>query len=150
MRRYGYCVDAIALTAATARTLAEITAPSGQGCTIIELSAMLDATSVGTPGKIAWQKYSAGVTTATSVTPVGMGNQSGAVSNMTLKHSATVEGAGTATPGSGRIWRIPPTNGIITLWPLGRELQVAPGEIWRLIATFAANVNITINMDWIE
>jgi hypothetical protein len=149
--RFGYTVDAIALTASTLRTLLEITAPSGQQAIITELDCEFDQTTPGAFAKVGWQKFSSGVTTATSVTPIGMGTPSGAASNMTLKHSATVEGAGTATAGSGRIHRIAPTNGIITFWPLGRELIVAPGEIWRLYVLGGAySVNATVNIEWDE
>ncbi len=148
-KTFSYTIDAIACVAATAKTLLELGTDANTPITIIDWWIDLDNTTSGAPGKIELQKFSAGITTGTSVTPV-LARGIGGVSGVTLKHSATVEGAGTPTAGSGEIRRIPPTALLDKAYSLGREFELGVSGFWRLRATFAAAVNACVGIVWEE
>lgn len=150
MALYSFTFDAIALAAATAKTLAEISSPAGTEARITKWWLEFDGvSSAAVPVKVELQPFSAGITTGTSITPLRNGG-SGGTSAMTAKHSATAEGVGAATAGAGEIHRVSPTSGILLLYPLGREPLIVVSAFWRIRATAAAIVNATFGIEWEE
>ena len=148
MGLYWVSVDAIALSAATAKSVFELATSSTVRVRIVDLSIEFDGvTASAVPVKVEYGRFSAGVTTATSITPEKYDPADGA-SGTTCKHTTTVEGAGTADDIFFR--RIPPTSGMYTQWPLGREPVLAVSTFFRIRLTAAAGVNATFNISWQE
>jgi hypothetical protein len=145
-----YCVsvDAIALSAATAKSVIELGTGSGDRARIVQWSVTFDGTSAtATPVKVEVGRFSAAVTTATSFTPVKLDAAEGAAA-ITAKHSTSTEGAGTAD--AVEIYRVPPTSGMVLQYPLGREWVVGTSGFWRMRLTAAATVNATVQVTWDE
>lgn len=142
MAQFFTSVDAIALVAATAKSIWEIATPSTSRCRIKEVSLMFDGvTASAVPVKIEIGRFSAAVTTATTLTPAKQDPGSPA-SLCVVKHSTSTEGAGTVS--DAYIWRISPTSGVIYQIPLGDEFIIAISAFGRIRCTAAANVNVTI------
>jgi hypothetical protein len=134
---YLVSVDNIALVAATPKTLIEL-ATGAKRIRIVDWSVTFDGTSgSATPVKLEVGRFSAAITTGTSVTPDKFELADGAAL-VTAKHSATVEGAG--TPSGVLIYRVPPTGGIVMPAPLGRELVVPTSGFWRIRANATCHV----------
>lgn len=147
---YSVSVDGIALVAGTARTILEIATPTTTGIVPITWWVEFDGvTASNTPVKAEIGRFSAAVTTATTITPskANYGNN-GLSSQCTVKHSCTSEGAG--TPTDVEIHRIPPTSGLI--WPesLGMEWALGASAFWRIRLTAAQAVNATFGIRWTE
>lgn len=145
---YMVSIDAIALTAATAKSVFELAAPSTDRAQIKEWWVDFDGvSSTAVPVKVEVGRFSAAVTTATSVTPSKMDSADGAAA-VTTKHSTSTEGAGTASDVA--IHRISPTSGYHYVAPLGNELVVAVSTFFRIRLTAAAAVNATFGVIWEE
>lgn len=146
---YVVSVDAIALAAATAKSVFELGAPATDRAQIKEWWVDFDGvTASAVPAKIEACRFTAAVTTATTLTPIKMDVADGAAACV-AKHSTSTEGAGTAEAG-GMIHRISPTNGYHYVAPLGNELVVAVSTFWRIRITAAAIVNVTFGVIWEE
>jgi hypothetical protein len=145
-----YClsVDAIALSAATAKSVIELGTGAADRCRIVQWSVTFDGTSAtATPVKVEVGRFSAAVTTASSFTPVKLDAAEGAAA-ITAKHSTSTEGAGTAD--AVEIYRVPPTSGMVLQYPLGREWVIGTSGFWRMRLTAAATVNATVQVTWDE
>jgi hypothetical protein len=139
---YTVTVDAIALVAATAKSIFEIGTASTNRAKIKEWWVDFDGvTASAVPVKVEVQRFSAAVTTATTITPDPIDGAEAAES--TCKHSTSTEGAGTATAGSGWIKRIPPTSGFHYIAVEGRELLIPVSAFFRIRCTAAAGVNVS-------
>lgn len=147
---FSVSVDAIALVAATAKTVLEIATPSTTGIVPLAWWVEFDGvTASNIPVKVEVGRFSAAVTTASSVTPAKVNYGGNAIaSQCTVKHSATVEGAGTAS--DVEIHRIPPTSGLIWLESLGMEWAQGVSGFWRIRCTAAAAVNVTFGIRFAE
>ena len=143
-------IDAVALAAATAKTVIELSTSAASPCKIIDWWVEFDGTSSSaTPVKIEVGRFSSAVTTATTVTAskVDYGGN-GSAAQTTFKHTTTAEGAGTAS--DVEIHRVSPTSGVRFQYPLGREWQVGVSGFWRIRVTAAAIVNVTAGILWEE
>lgn len=147
---YGVSQDAIALTAATAKTVFELATPSTTGIVPIRWWVEFDGvTAANTPVKVEMGRFSAAVTTATSVTPYkkNYGNNSLA-SQCTTKYNTSTEGAGTAT--DVEIHRVSPLSGLFVQEVLGMEWTLGASAWWRIRITAAQAVNVTFGFEWTE
>lgn len=147
---YSASVDGIALVAATAKTILEIATPASTGMVPLMWWVEFDGTtSSAVPVKVEIGRFSAAVTTATTITParVNDGNRALA-SQCTVKHSTSTEGAGTAS--DVEIHRVPPTSGLLLPESLGLEWVLGASSFWRIRCTAAAAVNATFGIRWTE
>ena len=147
---YAVSIDAIALTAATAKSILEIATPATTGIVVVQYWVEFDGvTAANTPVKVEVGRFSAAVTTATAVTPIKInyGNNSLA-SQCTCKHSTSTEGAGTAVDVENH--RIPPTSGFFPQESLGMEWAMGASAFWRIRCTAAQTVNVTFGIRWTE
>jgi hypothetical protein len=145
--QYFVSVDAVALVAATAKSVFELATPStNRGC-IKEYWIEFDASAAGAGVKVEVGRFSAAVTTATSVTPSKADGADGP-SLCTTKHSTSAEGAGTAS--DVFIHRIPPNGGYHYISPSDSGLIVAVSSFFRIRLTAAATVNATFGCVWEE
>lgn len=147
---YGWSQDGIALVAATAKTILEIATPATTGMVPVLWWVEFDGTSsTNTPVKVEVGRFSAGVTTATAITPYRINDGNRALpSQCTVKHSTSTEGAG--TPTDVEIHRVPPSGGLP--WPenLGMEWVMGASGFWRIRCTAAQAVNVTFGIRWTE
>jgi hypothetical protein len=147
---YSVSVDGIALVAATAKTIFELATPATTGMVPVAWWIEFDGTTAtNTPVKVEVGRFSAAVTTATSITPskVNYGNNSLA-SQCTTKHSTSTEGAGTAS--DVEIHRVSPTSGLIFTESLGMEWTLGASAFWRIRCTAAQVVSATFGFRWTE
>lgn len=145
-----YCmsVDAIALVAATAKSVAELGTSATVRIRIVEWSVTFDGvTASAIPVKVEVGRFSAAVTTATTFT-IDKVDPADGTAGTVAKHSTTAEGAGTAD--DVKIFRVPPTGGYVMQYPLGREWVMALSTFWRIRLTAAAGVNATFHVTWEE
>lgn len=147
---FGVSVDGIALVAATAKTILEIaTGTTGYMVPLLWWVEFDGVSSTNTPVKVEVGRFSAAVTTATTITPYRINDGGRAiVSQCTVKHSTSTEGAGTAS--DVEIHRVPPTGGLP--WPenLGQEWVQGVSGFWRIRCTAAQAVNVTFGIRWAE
>lgn len=149
MALYSIHIDALALVAATAKTVIELATSAANRAKVKEWWIDFDGvTATAIPVKCEIQRFSAAVTTATAL--AGDPLQGEPAAESTAKHSTTVEGAGTATAGSGWIKRIPPTSGFHYIAVEGRELLLPVSAFARIRCTAAAGVNVTAGLVWEE
>lgn len=147
MALYVVSVDAVALAAATAKSVLELATPASDRAKIKEWWVDFDGVSgSAVPVKVEVGRFSAGVTTATSASEKL--DPADGTPSVTAKHSTTVEGAGTADDIIFR--RIPPTSGFHYIAPLGQEFVLAVSSFWRMRLTAAAIVNATVGVVWEE
>lgn len=146
---YSVSVDAIALVAATAKSVFELGTSASDRVRIVQWSVEFDGnTSTAVPVKIEVGRFSAAVTTATTQAGAQLDLADGTASS-TTKHSTTVEGAGTFTAG-GEIHRVSPTSGVLIQYPLGREWVIPVSAFYRIRCTAPANVNASFCVIWEE
>jgi hypothetical protein len=149
MALYTFSVDAVALVAATAKTILELGSSSSERCKIVSWWVEFDGvTASAIPVKIEQGRFSATVTTATTGTASKYDPADGTPGGV-VRHTTTTEGAGTAEAGL-EIHRCHPQGGILVQYPLGRELTLAVSTFWRIRLTAAAAVNATVGVVWEE
>jgi len=150
LAEYWLSVDAIALSASTAKSVLEIAAGSNDPVSIVEWWGEFDGTSsTAVPVKVEVGRFSAGVTTATTGTAEKRDTgTSGGGTAATVKHTTTTEGAGTAD--DIQFHRVPPTSGLWYIAPMGREVIIAGSGFWRMRLNAAATVNATVGVVWQE
>lgn len=149
MALYTLSVDGIALVAATAKSIVEIATGANDRAKIVEWSLTFDGvTATAVPVKCEIGRFSAGVTTATTLAG-GKEDAGEGTPGVTSKHSTSAEGAG-AIDASAKILRLPPTSGMIYQSPLGRETILGLSAFWRMRLTAAAVVNVTFHVTWEE
>lgn len=135
--------DAVALAAATAKSVCELKPPATTGAVILGWWLEFDGvTPANTPVKVEVGRFSAAVTTISAFTPmkVNHGNISLA-SACVAGTNASVEGAGTAT--DVEFHRVPPTSGLPWMESLGTEWVLGASTFWRIRCTAAQIVNVT-------
>ena len=143
---YTVAVDAIALSAATLKSLMELQTASTRKIILISWWVEFDGTSAAaTPVKVELVRASAGIT-GTTITALKY-TDSAPAAITTVKHSASGEGTPTDVLG---IHRISPTTGIMVQYPLGREITVPVSGFLNLRCNAAATVNATVGMQWEE
>jgi len=149
MPKYIASVDAIALAAGVAKSVLELATPATARAKILEWWIMFDGvTAANTPVKCEVGRFSAAITTATTITPAQADAADG-VSQLTVKHTATVEGAGTVTANMP-IFRIPPTSGFYYQAVGGNEILLPVSGFWRMRLTAAQVVNVAVGCIWDE
>lgn len=149
MAIYELSVDAIALTAATAKTVLELGTGAQQRAKIKEWWYEFDGvTASAVPVKVELGRFSAAVTTASTVAGDKYDPADGTATTV-AKHTTTTEGAGTAS-GTPLCKRCPPTSGFHYVAPPGAEFVLAPSTFWRMRITAAATVNVTVGVIWEE
>jgi len=147
MALYFLSVDAVALSAATAKSVLELGTSSAVRIKVKEWWVDFDGvTSSAVPVKVETGRFSVAVTTATSASEK-MDLADGTPAT-TAKHTTTTEGAGTAD--DIMFHRISPTAGYHYIAPLGQELVLAVSTFWRMRLTAAATVNATVGVIWEE
>lgn len=148
MALYCLSVDAVALAAATAKTLVELGTASTDRLRIVQWWVEFDGiTPTAVPVKIEVGRFSAAVTTATTLAGYPLDAADGTATTV-AKHTTTTEGAGTFS--GGETHRVSPTSGLIVQYPLGREWSVPVSGFWRIRATAPAIVNVTFGVLWEE
>jgi hypothetical protein len=148
MALYTLSVANIALVAATAKTIAELGVAASDRAKIVEWSVTFDGvTSTAIPVDVEVGRFSAGVTTATTLAGF-KGDPADGTAAVVAKHSTTVEGAGTASDVFN--YHVPPTGGLVIQVPLGREMVLALSSFWRIRCTAAAGVSVTFTVTWEE
>src|SRR5262245_17171626 len=148
MALYWISVDAIALVGATAKSVLELGTPSADRARVVEWWYEFDGTTAtNTPVKVELGRFSAGVTTATTLAGFKVDPADGAAA-VVAKHSTSTEGAGTVSDVINR--RCPPTSGFHYVAPLGREVVLAVSTFWRMRLTAAQAVNVTVGVMWEE
>ena len=149
MALYTLTIDALALVAATAKTVLEVGTSASDRARIVSWWVEFDgATSTAVPVKVEVGRFTAAVTTATTGTVSKFDPAEGTASAV-VKHSATAEGAGTAEAGL-ETHRIHPQGGLVVQYPLGREPVLAVSTFWRIRITAAAGVNVTAGVSFEE
>lgn len=149
MGLYIMSVDAVALGAGTAKSIAELTTASSDQIKLKEWWVEFDGvTATAVPVKVELGTFSAAVTTATTFT-AGKYTQADGTPATVAKHTTSTEGAGTIQAHAS-IHRVPPTSGLWYVAPLGQEQIVPVSAFWRIRCTAAAAVNVTFGVIWDE
>lgn len=149
MALYSIHIDALALVAATAKSVIELPTPSTRRAKIKEWWVDFDGvTASAVPVKVEAQRFDIAATTMTTL--AGNPLEGDPVALCLSRHSATAEGAGVPTAGSGWIKRIPPTSGFHYVAVEGRELLLPVSAFFRIRCTAAAGVNVTAGLIWSE
>jgi hypothetical protein len=137
----------LALVAATAKSALELGTSAATRIKIVEWWVTFDGvTPSNVPVKVEVGRFSAGVTTATSVSDkfdVADGTPA-----TTSKHSTSTEGAGTAD--DILYFYVPPTGGFHYVAPLGREMVMGVSSFWRMRLTAPNAVNCQAGVIWEE
>lgn len=148
---FGLSGDAVALTAATARTLVDIPTPTGTGIVPVMWWVEFDGVSAASaPVLVEVGLFSAATTTGTTTTPYNLngGDRGRASSIVAAKTVVTAEGAGTVVYTEKH--RVSPTAGILIQEPLGNEWSVGASSFFRIRVTSATSVNATWGVRWQE
>lgn len=150
MPTYSASADAMALTAATAKSVMEIKTPSTTGVMIVKWWVEFDGVTATNPAvKVEVGRFSSAVTTNSAFTPALVDyGENGLASQCTVGTNASSEGAGTFSV--GEVHRIPPTSGLVVQDPLGLYWQVGASGFWRIRLTAAQAVNATVGVTWSE
>lgn len=144
---YVASADGVALAAATAKTVLQITAPATIRARLRELTIGLDGvTAANPPGLVELLTQStAGTMSATTPAPV---DPAAPASLVTASFNATVE----PTPGTVvRRWRVTPVGGLFVLpFPFDSEQLVLPasGRLG-IRCTFSAIVNVNASLTYL-
>jgi hypothetical protein len=143
---YVATVDAIALSAATAKTIIELATPATIRATLVQWWVEFDGTvASNTPVKVEVARITASGT--------GTAYTAKKYSDFAPAALVTVEHTSTAEPTYGdvlEIHRIPPTSGIFIQYPLGREIQIPVSGFLGIRCTAAQTVNVTVGTVWEE
>ena len=143
MALYDWAKDAIALAAATAKTVVEVQTASTDRVKVKEIFVGFDGVNAAAvPVLVELLRGGAGIT-GTTLAATARDPADGAHS-CTIKHTATAEGSPTAA--SGSTWRIPPTGFLYLQVPLGNEWVIGVSGFWRIRLTAAAIVNATVGL----
>lgn len=146
---YSITVTAVALAAATAKTIIEIGTPSTGACRLIGLEVSFDGvTAAAVPVAVEVMKFAA-TGTGSAYTPLKMnGEAQNRAAVCTAKTSDTVEPASqTRVVG----WKVSPYGGLwVYQWPLGRELYLPPSSFFGIRCTAPAIVNVDANLTFEE
>lgn len=140
--QYVITTGSTALTAATAKTMIEVTSTANVPPEWIACEITFNGTSsTATPVTVDFCTYAA-TGTGTAYTPKRFGSAAGTAAS-TVKINDTVE---PTTPTILFSWFVPPTSGITYQWPLGRELFQPTSTIQGIRLTAPAAVNAIVNL----
>lgn len=153
MALYTFSIDNVALVASTAKTVIELGTTANTRAKIIEWWVEAIGTKVNAePIKIEVGRFSAAVTTATTGT-ASQDEPSDPPPDTVVKHSTTVEGAGSAESGI-EIRRLHPqsrtTAARFSQALIGREYVLTVSTFWRIRVTAGEAVNVTVGVRWEE
>lgn len=141
-------INGVALVAAAAKTVLELGTAATSRAKIKQWWVEFDGTSSSAvPVLVEFQRASAGVTTATTIT-AGKNDAADGAAATVVKHTTTVEGAGTLSDGETHL--VPPTGGLVMQYLPGTEYVVAVSSFWRIRCTAPAGVNVTCGVVWDE
>lgn len=141
-RKYSVTTGSVALAAATAKTVVEISTGAGVLVEIIQLDITFNGvTATAVPVTVDFIRATTGVGTA--FTPVPVGKERG-VAQCTAKINDTTEP--TAVTVLGSIF-VPPTSGLVGYqFPLGREIySLVASEMFGIRLTAPAAVTALVN-----
>lgn len=140
--QYMLNAGATALTAATAKTLIEVTSTANVPPLWIAFDVTFDGvTATNVPVRVDICTYAA-TGTGTAQTPRRIGSTIGTAAS-TAKINDTVE---PTTPTVIASWYVPPTSGFSYQYPLGRELMQAVSTVMGIRLTAPAAVNALVNL----
>ena len=143
--QYVVTTGSTALTAATAKTMIELSTTANVPCEWIGADITFNGvTATAVPVTVDFCTYAA-TGTGTAYTPK-RGGQAVGTAQTTAKINDTVE---PTTPVVLFSWFIPPTSGVMYQWPLGRELFHNVSTLQGIRLTAPAAVNATVNL-WFE
>jgi len=133
----------VALVANTAKTFIEL----GTNATIDNVWTGLEITFNGVTAAAEPVKVEiislAATGTGTVYTPTRYGTNQGRAALTTAKVAMTVEGTG---PSIITAVYVPPTSGLSSQWPLGRELGMTVSKFYGVRLTAVAAVNASVNL----
>jgi hypothetical protein len=130
------------LTAATAKTMIELTTTANVPCEWVAIDITFDGvTASNVPVRADFCTYAA-TGTGTAYTPK-RGGQAVGTSATTAKINDTVE---PTTPVIVFSWFIPPTTGLLYQWPLGREWFQNVSVVQGIRLTSPNTVNAIVNL----
>ena len=137
-------------------TLLEIPAPAAQPLIITEMDVTFDGTTATAKPVLVTLCRATATTTGQTSTILPMPENVDAnvytslITATNVKYGpATAEGT-IPNPNVYRLWRLPPTSGMVIQLPLGRGLWVPAGEFFRVRMVANAAVNVTINVSVAE
>ncbi len=141
--QYAVTTGAVALAAATAKTLVEgVTDASGPPPEWVAVDITFDGVAASAvPVRVDFCTYAA-TGTGTAYTPKKLGAALG-VARSTWKVNDTTE---PTTPVVLFSWYLPPTAGLFYQWPLGRELLHPLSTVQGIRLTAPAAVNAIVNL----
>lgn len=142
--KYVTSADAVALTAATAKTVLQIATPANLRARVTEISVGFDGVTASNPAVLVElvRQTTAGTATAQTPAPIDPAAPASLVSSL-RNH--------TAEPGSGTViksWRLTPVGGLLVIPFYGDEQPVVGISSWlgiRCTASAVVNVNANIN-----
>jgi hypothetical protein len=140
--QYAVSNGSVALAAATARTLVEVSTASTVDMAWIGFDISFDASGTGTNAKVEIVSYTASGT-GSAYTPTRLGGNQGRASVTAAEVNSTVE---PSTPTVLLTWFVPLNSGFSYVWPLGRELQMAVSKVYGIRVTSASVVNAACNL----
>ena len=142
-RDYMVNSGAIALAAATAKTVVELLTPAGVSADVVQVSVTFDASTAGA-GIVVELCRGAATGTGTAQTPARYNDAAQMIAPSTAaKVNDTVEPATLTVIES---YFVPNTAGLFWQLPLGRELVIAPATLLSLRVTSAVVVNVRANV----
>ena len=140
--QYVITSGSVALAAATAKTVIELTSTANVPPEWIAVDVTFNGTSASAvPVTVDFCTYAA-TGTGTAYTPKRFGQALGTAAT-TAKINDTVE---PTTPVVLFSWFVPPTSGVQYQWPLGRELFQATSVVQGIRLTAPAAVNAIVNL----
>jgi hypothetical protein len=140
--QYAVSNGSVALVAATAKTLVELTTIATMDAAWIGFDISFDASGTGTNVKVEIVSYAASGT-GTAYTPTRLGGNQGRASLSTAEINSTVE---PTTPTVLLTWYVPLNSGFSYVWPLGRELQMSVSKVYGIRVTAPSIVNAACNL----
>ena len=146
MAIYSAAIDAISLSAASAKTIMELAAASTDRARLIQWSVDFNGVAPTAIPVLVELARASGAITGTGVTEVKWDPADGA---NTVAASHTASGEGTMTDVL-ETHRVHPQSGILIQYPLGREPYIAASGLLRIRCTAAASVSATVTMIWEE
>ena len=131
----------VALSAATAKTVLQLTAPTNHRVKILGYGVFFDGTSTtAEPVEVVLQRQST-AGTMTSLTPAKLDDSLAETLQSTAQHTATAEPTSVSN-GTLDVIEVHPQQGYEKLYPLGQEPIIGGGDRVGIICTAPATVNV--------
>lgn len=147
-KRFSVTKDAIALVAATAKTVLAVKAPSTVNLQICKWYVEFDGTtSTNNMVEVDLYKSTTGTSTGTSLTivPLDLGNPTS--SSASAHHTVT---SGLTLGNPFETHRIHPTTGFVQEQSLGQEYTLDTSGLFVIVCTAPQAVNVTVGCTWYE